>query len=306
MRVLVTGGAGFIGSHVVELLLKQGHTPVVLDDLSHGRSTNLPSEVEVIVGDIRDRDLAKRAMSGVQAVAHLAAHKSVVGSMRDPHFDAEVNILGTINLLSAAAEAGTTHFVLASTGGALYGETDGRPTVEAHPTHPKSPYGLSKLAAEGYLGHFSRQVGMVAVNLRMANVYGPRQDGSGEGGVVAIYSQKALSGDPVDTFGDGEQTRDYVYVEDVAEAFLIGLTTKESATVNIGTAIETTVNQLAREIESITGRQLNRTFQPAREGEIRNSSLDIALAERQLGWRPRHSLIEGLAKTVAWFRATSA
>ncbi len=301
MRILVTGGAGFIGSHVVDRIIHAGHTPVVLDNLSYGTLDNLPSGVELIRGDIRDRELVQRTLKGFDAVAHLAAQRSVVGSMKDPHFDAEVNVLGTINLLDAAESTGVKSFVFASTGGALYGETDGRPTPEDHPTFPESPYGVSKLAAENYVNHYSRRSSMKAITLRMANVYGPRQGAGGEGGVVAIFSERALAGQSVAIFGDGEQTRDYVYVADVAEAFLLGLTATESCTVNIGTAIETSVNGLVSGIEAVTGKTVQRDYHPARPGEIRHSSLEITRARSALSWSPAHSFEAGLAKTVESF-----
>lgn len=306
MKILVTGGAGFIGSHVVDRIIGAGHIPVVLDNLSYGTVDNLPSDVEVIRGDIRDRELVYRAVNGCEAIAHLAAQRSVVGSMKDPHFDAEVNVLGTINLLDAAESFRVKSFVFASTGGALYGETDGRPTPEEHPTFPESPYGVSKLAAESYVAHYSRRSDMKAVTLRMANVYGPRQGSGGEGGVVAIFCERALVGDSVAIYGDGEQTRDYVYVADVADAFLMGLTSSESCTVNIGTALETSVNGLVAGIEAVTGRTLEREYRPARPGEIRHSSLEISRASSLLGWKPAHSFAEGLAKTVESFRRTVA
>lgn len=299
MRVLVTGGAGFIGSHVVDRLLAEGFQVTVLDDLSHGKRENLDPAAELIVGDIRDAEMVDQIVSrGFDAIVHLAAQKSVMQSMRNPRQDADINILGTLNLLASAIKHGVQRFSFASTGGALYGETDQRPTREDHHTNPESPYGMSKLAGETYIRHAARNSDLRVAILRLANVYGPRQDSSGEGGVVAIFCEKAKANEPVLIFGDGDQTRDYVYVGDVADAFVLSLAAAaKSIVANIGTGVETSVNDLAASVGSVNGSLLRTSTQPARPGEIRFSALDNRHARETLGWTPRTSIEEGLRQT---------
>lgn len=299
MKILVTGGAGFIGSHVVDRLIAEGHEPIVIDNLVHGKRSYLPAGTPFIFGDIVERELVNDVMrSGFDAIMHLAAQKSVVGSMADPLHDAQVNITGTLNLLMAAAENGVSRFMFAATGGALYGETDNRPTPEDHPAIPESPYGISKLTGERYIMHFAHRFNMVAGILRLANVYGPRQDHAGEGGVVSIFCSRAKKGESVCVFGDGGQTRDYVYVGDVAEAFVAGLSIPESVTVNIGTSRETSVNELIEGVERVSGKTMQRDEQAARAGEIRHSCLGIGKAATSLGWSPKTSLDQGLELTL--------
>lgn len=287
----------------MDRLLADGHEPVVFDNLVHGKRSNIPACVPFILGDITNAELvAATIKKGYDAIVHMAAQKSVVGSMADPIRDAEINIVGTLNLLTSSAEFGVSRFAFAGTGGAIYGETDQRPTREDHQTEPESPYGISKLTGERYVQHFARRFGITAAILRMANVYGPRQDHNGEGGVVSIFSRRALRGQAIDVFGDGEQTRDYVYVGDVADAFSLALKADQSTTVNIGTGRETSLNDLIRSIESAAGMQFEINHCPARDGEIRNSCLDVENAKRLLAWTPSTSLDEGIAKTLEYFR----
>ncbi len=307
MKVLVTGGAGFIGSHVVESLLAQGHEVSVLDNLSSGKQQNLVDGVQFYALDLGDADAVRHAVadSAPQAILHLAAQKSVSLSVKDPLLDARENIIASLNLFEAARALPVKKIVFASTGGALYGDTDILPTPETHPTLPESPYGVAKLSIEHYLRFYEKVHGLQTVTLRMANVYGPRQDPLGEAGVVAIFCSKGLAGEPITVYGDGLQTRDYTYVGDVARAFVLALEQPRSMTVNIGTAVETTVLELIDAVELIVGRPIERTFEEGRVGEIRRSCLGISNANTALGWSPRCGLHEGLAETVRFFRTLS-
>ena len=287
----------------MDRLLADGHEPVVFDNLVHGKRSNIPACIPFILGDITDaRLVASTVGQGFDAIVHMAAQKSVVGSMADPIRDAEINIIGTLNMLTSAAEFGVNRFAYAGTGGAIYGETELRPTSETHHKSPESPYGISKLTGERYIQHFTERFEMTTAILRMANVYGPRQDHNGEGGVVSIFSRRALQRQAIDVYGDGEQTRDYVYVGDVADAFSLALKADQSTTVNIGTGRETSLNDLIKSIESAAGMQFEINRRPARDGEIRNSCLDVENAKSLLAWKPSTSLDEGIVKTLNYFR----
>jgi len=303
MRILVTGGAGFIGSHVVEAYLAAGHEVLVVDSLSSGKRGNLPSKARFEELDLRDKGLA--GLCGKfrpQVVCHQAAQVDVRRSVADPVFDAEVNILGMLNLLDAARAGGATKFVFASSGGAIYGEQAVFPAPETHPQSPCSPYGVSKLAGEKYLGYYRQVYGLPFVALRYANVYGPRQDPFGEAGVVAIFASKLLRGEQPVINGDGLQTRDYVFVADVARANLLALRPEVSGAFNIATGRETTVVELFQELRRLIGSECPEAHGPAKAGEQRRSVLDARLAAGRLGWRPEVDLSQGLAQTVAWFR----
>jgi UDP-glucose 4-epimerase len=303
MKVLVTGGAGFIGSHITDALLQAGHGVVVLDNLSSGKRENVPSAAELVVGDIRSPEAADLIKGGrFDAVVHQAAQIDVRRSVADPRFDAEVNLLGMLNLLEAATASGVKRFLFASSGGAAYGEQDVFPAPETHPTRPVSPYGASKAAGELYLGYYGVEKKLSFCALRYANVYGPRQDPHGEAGVVAIFTGRCLTGKPCTIFGDGGQTRDYVYVGDVARANLAALGSSHVGAVNVGTGRETSVTDLHRAIAEVTGAKLPATFEAARPGEQRRSCIDPSLAGRVLGWKPEVTLAEGLARTAAFFR----
>lgn len=305
MRVLVTGGAGFIGSHLVDGLVADGHEVFVYDNMSSGKAANVPSGVNLFQGDLGDAAAVEAAFaeSKPEAVMHMAAQKSVSASVADPLMDARENIIASLNLFEAAARHQTRKIVFASTGGALYGDTEHLPTPESHPTVPESPYGVAKLSIEHYLRFYVKVRGMQAVTLRMANVYGPRQDPHGEAGVVAIFCSRALDGSPVAVYGDGLQTRDYTYVKDAAQAFLLALRFEGSTTVNVGTARETSVLGLIEGLEAIVGSKMARHLEPARLGEIRRSCLDASKAGKELGWIPTYGLHEGLAETVRYFRS---
>lgn len=303
MRTLVTGGAGFIGSHIATALVDAGHEVVILDDLSHGKRENVPAGARLVVASITspESDAAILAYKP-DAIFHLAAQMDVRVSVANPVLDAEVNVAGTTRIAAAAAAAGTQVMIMASTGGAIYGEQDYFPADEAHPCRSDSPYGISKRCGEIYLDYFSRKRGLRAVFLRYANVYGPRQDPHGEAGVVAIFAEKMLKGITPTIFGDGLQTRDYVYVKDVVRANLLALANPRAAgPYNIGTGVETDIITLARHIAQHAGFQGAPKHEPGKPGEQRRSVLSAARAKGELGWAPEHDLSRGLGETVAWF-----
>ncbi|MDT8368536.1 MAG: NAD-dependent epimerase/dehydratase family protein [Longimicrobiales bacterium] len=307
--VLVTGGAGFIGSHVAEAFLANGDTVHVVDDLSSGRRTNLDPGLHFLEADIRDaavRDLIRTERFDL--IVHHAAQIDVRISVEDPRRDAGVNIDGLLNLLEGAREAGTRRFVYVSSGGVVYGEPEERPTPEGAPKLPLSPYGVSKLTGENYLYYYRRVHGLEYVALRYANVFGPRQDPHGEAGVVAIFCRRLLRGEGLTIYGDGEQTRDYVYVKDVVSANLKAAAMSlpapdaggglDPVAFNVGTGVATSVNRLADLLEGIHGSAAARSHAPARPGELRHSTLDTRKLEAT-GWKSAHSLEEGLKETYA-------
>ena len=306
MDVLVTGGAGFIGSHVVDAMVARGHQVTVIDNLSTGKRANLSTEVSLVEVDLRSDDLDavfKRVRP--QAVFHLAAQASVPNSVADPATDAEINILGTINLLERCRDAGVRRVVYSSTGGALYGEPEQTPCTEEHPIRPLSPYGVSKYVGESYVAMYGRLYGLEYAILRYANVYGPRQDPFGEAGVVAIFGQRMVSGEDVVVFGDGTQERDFVYVEDVARANLLALERGSGQALNIGCGVGTSVNQLVTWLRESTGYEREPTYTEPRAGDVYRIALDASRARRELGWEPKVSLEEGLRRTVASIRDRS-
>jgi UDP-glucose 4-epimerase len=290
MKALITGGAGFIGSHLLDALLDRGDTVAVVDDLSTGRREHVPDGVALYVSDIADiAEAMERERPDV--VFHLAAQADVRKSVADPANDARVNVAGTASVLEAAQRAGVRRVLLASTGGALYGESAPIPTPEDAPLEPYSPYGASKAAAETYLGLFTRLHGLSTMALRFGNVYGPRQDPHGEAGVIAIFAGAVAEGRPVTVFGDGMQTRDYVYVGDVVAASLAAAASDATGAVNVGTGVETSVLDL---VAAIGARAVHA---PARRGEVARSCLDVGRAETVLGWRAAVSLEDGLRRT---------
>lgn len=310
MRVLVTGGAGFIGSHVADGYLAAGHDVVVLDSLVHGRMENVPEGAEFVHADIRDPEAAELLRTGkFDILNHHAAQMDVRVSVTDPRFDASVNLDGLLNLLEAAREGGVKRVVYVSSGGVVYGEPEQRPTPETAPKLPESPYGVSKLAGEQYLYYYHRIHGLEYRALRYSNVYGPRQDPHGEAGVVAIFSTRLIDEDPLLIFGDGEQTRDYVYVGDVvranmllSEGDLAPAKSLDQRGFNVGTGVETSVNQLARTLIGVSGQEVPIEHEAPRPGELRHSSLDTARLQA-LGWSPATSLEEGLDNTYRWIAA---
>ncbi|MBI4634846.1 MAG: GDP-mannose 4,6-dehydratase [Candidatus Rokubacteria bacterium] len=303
MKVLVTGGAGFIGSHTVDRLVADGHTVAVVDNLSTGRREDVNPAARLFVWDIRSARLgAALASARPDAVVHLAAQAVVPRSLDDPLFDASVNVLGTLALLEGCRRAGTRRFVYASTGGAGYGDTDVLPTPEDHPARPASPYGVSKIAAERYVECWAGLAGIRPLTLRLANVYGPRQNPHGEAGVIAIFAHRLLRGESCVVNGDGEQTRDYVYVADVADAVARALEKPEACgIVNIATGVETTVNEVYRRLARAAGVSIPARHGPPKPGEQRRSVLEVTRAKTLLGWTPMTTFDEGLRRTLAWF-----
>lgn len=302
MKVLVTGGAGFIGSHIVDLLVEAGCRVSVADNLSTGRFENMNPRVNFYKIDIRDRSLEEAvARETPEAVIHLAAQTDVQRSLRDPLADAEINILGTINLLNACAGCGVGKVVYASTA-ACYGNPSRLPVDVNHPIEPQSPYGVSKYTVENYLRVCREVSGINYTVLRFANVYGPRQDASGEGGVVAIFVDTLLRGESPCIFGDGEQTRDFIYVGDVAAASMAALRKGDGGTFNVSTGAGLSVNHLFQELKNITGSRLEPVYLPPRPGDITHSYLANKSTRTSLGWKPRCSLTDGLRETLAFYR----
>lgn len=303
VRVLVTGGAGFIGSHVVDAHLARGDQVAVVDSLVSGQRAFVSPRARFYALDIRDatlRDVFERERPHL--VNHHAAQTSVTVSVHDPVRDAEVNVMGTLRLLQLCVEFEVEYLVFASTGGALYGEPDRLPANEATPTAPLSPYGAAKLAAEGYIDLFGRLHGLRAGRLRYANVYGPRQDPHGEAGVVAIFSRALLDGRQPVIFGDGEQTRDFVFVSDVVRANLLVAERRFVGALNIGTGQATTVNAIYQGLAHAAGTTRPPAYGPPRAGDVRHITLEASAALRTIGWTPEVALPAGLAATLDWFR----
>ena len=304
MRVIVTGGAGFIGSHLVEALVARVDEVHVVDDLSNGKREHVGPGATLHVRDVRDPLDDLVADVRPEAIAHLAAQVDVRVSVAEPVRDASVNVVGTVNVLEAARTVGA-RVVFASTGGAIYGECE-RPAREDDPRLPLSPYGTSKLAGEEYLASFSRLHGATHVSLRLGNVYGPRQDPHGEAGVVAIFLGRLRDGETCRIFGDGTQTRDYVFVGDVVQAVTAALDGPEAGTFNVGTGSETSVLGLYEACRMAAGSDAPAAHEPERAGELARSVLDPALAERRLGFRAATPLEDGLARTWEWLGARGA
>jgi UDP-glucose 4-epimerase len=303
MKILVTGGAGFIGSNAVDALVKDGHEVTVLDNLSTGKEENINPEVKfynVDLLDIESLELVFREFKP-DVVNHHAAQIDVRKSVEDPAFDAETNIIGSINLFELSINAGVRRIIFSSTGGALYGELENFPANEDASIEPISPYGVAKYCVENYLNYFKRLYGIERVILRYANVYGPRQDPLGEAGVVAIFTGKILKGEKPVIYGDGTQTRDYIYVEDVVRANVLALEGKEGI-YNIGTGRETSVNELTEIFSKVLGHEIKPEYAPPRKGEVYRISLDGEKAKRELGFVPKYSLPEGIRKTIEWYR----
>ena len=311
MRVLVTGGAGFIGSTLVDRLLAEGCDVDVVDDLSTGTLGNLAAargqrekrltfqRLDVRSGAVTELIRHRKP----EVVYHLAAQASVIVSVEQPALDAEVNILGSLNVIQGAAAAGARKVVFAASGGTLYGVPESIPTREGHPQNPLSPYGVSKKSVIDYLHYYREVQGLEYTALALANVYGPRQDPHGEAGVIAIFSAKLLAGERPTIFGDGEQTRDFVFVDDACDAFVRAGEKAGGLTVNIGTGIETSVQQLFDAMARTTGFAEPARYAPPRAGELRRSALDPGRAGIHLGWKPWTSLEAGAARTVDWFRS---
>ncbi len=306
-RTLVTGGAGFIGSHVARRFMDAGHEVAVVDNLSTGKREYVPAGAQFFPYDIKSGEAYELIRDWrPQVLVHLAAQMSVQASVSDPVYDAQDNILGSLNLFQAASLAGVKKIIFSSTGGAIYGDEAPLPAREEDPPQPECPYGVAKLSVEHYLHFYHRQFGIVPVILRYANVYGPRQNGQGEAGVVAIFIEKFLAGTQPVINGDGLQTRDFVYVGDVVAANLAALEYPRAGIFNIGTGLETDILTIYLKLQEIIGSPLGPVHGPAKPGEQRRSALTSARAREKLGWEPRVSLAEGLAHTVAAFREAAA
>jgi UDP-glucose 4-epimerase len=320
MQILVTGGAGFIGSHLVDVLLEAGHAVDVIDDLSSGRREKLPAGVALHVADVRDKQTLTRVFNETrpEAVFHEAAQLSVARSVREPAFDAEVNLMGILNVLENSIRVGTRKVVFASSGGVLYGDVAAA-APETTPSNPISPYGISKWASEQYLQFFAREHGLKTVALRYSNVYGPRQNPHGEAGVVAIFAERMLSGEQVTINGDGRYIRDYVYAVDVARANLLALERElpgPFVAFNVGTSTTTDVNVLADKMRALSMEVARRRGKPLdvpqprhgphRAGDLRSSVVSIEKAREYLGWSPKITLDDGLRETIEWFAARGA
>jgi UDP-glucose 4-epimerase len=303
MRILVTGGAGFIGSHVVDTYINAGHDVIVVDDLSTGKRENLHPKAQFVHADVQDPTVRQLIVQErVEVLNHHAAQMDVRRSVADPLFDARINILGMLNLLEGARAAKVKKIIFASSGGTVYGEQESFPAGEDHPTRPICPYGVSKRAGELYLYFYRVEYGIPYIALRYANIYGPRQDPHGEAGVVAIFTLRLLAGEQPIVNGDGKQTRDYVFVGDVARANLAALQADYTGPINIGTSIETDVNQLFGHLRHLTGSAVPEVHGPAKLGEQRRSVLAWGRTAQVLGWRPEIQLEEGLRQTVEYFR----
>ena len=308
-KILVTGGAGFIGSHLVDALASMSDTEiVVLDNLTHGSVENVKQHLdaagfELVRGDVRDRDLVRRLIADVDYVFHLAALIEVQTSLKEPQLTDEINVRGTLNILEAARDADVKRIVYASSC-AVYGEPKFLPVSEEHPTAPLSPYGASKLAAEAYCIAYHHTYGLKTVALRYFNVYGPRQFRGPYSGVITIFLERALQGKPLIIYGDGKQTRDFVYVKDVVDACILAAS-KQTAighAINVGTGKETSIIELADIIKRLTGASVPIKHDPPLKGDIRKSVSDTRKAERLLGYKPEFTLAKGLKETYAWFK----
>lgn len=314
MRTVVTGGAGFIGSTLVDRLLVEGHSVTVIDNLATGRSENLDDarragdRFTFLDLDVRSPEIPQAlAAAAPEVVFHLAAQADVRVSVERPLFDAEVNVLGGLNVIEGARLAGARKVIVASSGGTIYGDPEPAdlPVDEQHPQHPISPYGVAKKVIDDYLHAFHHLHGLDYVALALANVYGPRQDPHGEAGVVAIFAGRLLEGERCRIFGDGEQTRDFVFVDDVVDAFVRSATSGEALLCNIGTGVETSVNNLYRSLADAAGVTDEPIHEPPRAGELARSALDPGLAGERLGWTPATSLATGALATLDWFRRRS-
>jgi len=303
VRIIVTGGAGFIGSWVCEAYISEGHEVLVVDNLSTGSEDNIPPEAEFVECDVRDSARLEKAFRQFrpEVVNHHAAQINVRNSVENPSFDADVNIGGSLNVLRLCGDHKTEKFIFSSTGGALYGEPKKLPADESTPALPLSPYGISKLSTENYVRYHSRNHGFGHVILRYSNVYGERQNPEGEAGVIGIFCENIISGKPCLIFGDGKQTRDYVHVSDVSRANLLAAGLKEEGTFNIGTSVESSVNHITQILSKVTNTEFETVHEKGRPGEVRRISLDCSLAAEKLGWSAQVALREGLFRTWNWF-----
>ena len=305
MRALVTGGAGFVGSHLIQALLDRNFGVNCLDDFSTGKLENLATfrdQITLFDGDIRNRDIVQSALNDVDYVFHLAAQISVNHSVRNPLHDASINIDGFISLLNEIKNSEVERTIYVSTGGAIYGELKLLPALESSPEEPISPYGLSKLVGEKYLKWYHQVHDLSYSIIRPANIYGPRQDPLGEAGVISIFLGKLLNSQPLDIFGDGYDTRDYIYVKDIADICIKVMESKVNDTFNAGTGIQTNLLELVEILKKVTSLPAELNFSPPRPGDVKYIALDNSKAKKLLDWSPKTSLIEGIRKTWKWYR----
>ena len=304
MKIIITGGAGFIGSNLVDALLTQGHHVVVIDDLSFGKGSNVNRAAKFYKADIKNRKIIENIFQKEKprAVFHLAAQMNVRHSVLDPVFDAQVNVLGALNIVESAVKNKVKKFIFASTGGAIYGEAKQIPTPEDYPVSPISPYGVAKLAVEKYLHYYYQVFDLNYIALRYANVYGPRQNPHGEAGVVAIFINKMLHKENLTVNGSGRQTRDYVFVNDVVKANILALKNKKVGTYNVGTGKETNVNQIFKEMNYYFGNRFKVNHGPVQKGEQMRSCLDWRKIRCEFGWKPEIDLVSGIKRTIEWFK----
>ena len=308
MKILVTGGAGFIGSHTVDALVAAGqHQVSIIDNLTAGKRHQVNPAARFHEIDLRDADAVRRVITAErpEVIVHLAAQMDVRRSVADPSFDAQVNVVGFLNLMESARQHGLRRVIFSSTGGAIYGEQEKFPAPEDHPLHPVSPYGVAKLATEAYLFFYKVQYGIDYTALRYGNVYGPRQDPHGEAGVVAIFCGRMLEGKPCTIYGDGKQTRDYIFVGDVVRANLAAANANISGAINVGTGIETNVNDLYHTLGTVADVTRAPEYAPARPGEQSRSVISPARAAQLLNWRPQVELAKGLDQTFTYFKDRS-
>ncbi len=310
-NILVTGGAGFIGSHIADRLIKEGHKVAIVDNLSTGDKKNLNLRANFYKIDILDPEISEIFKAEKpKVVFHCAAQINLRESVENPIRDAKINILGSLNIIKNFVSINSTpkpqknlKFVFTSTGGAMYGESPIIPTPETSPAVPLSPYGVAKLATEKYLNYYHKISGLPFISLRLANVYGPRQNPEGEAGVVAIFCQKMLTGEQPVIYGKGAQTRDFVYVDDVVEANILAMKSKKNGVYNVGTGKETNVNVIFKKIRNLINADCQEVHKPGKPGEQERSCLDYSKIEREFSWRPEHDLALGLEKTVEWFKS---
>jgi len=303
MKTLITGGAGFIGSNLADELIKQGHRVVVLDNLSTGNKKNINPKAKFYKADICSKSVYKIfKKEKPEIVFHFAAQIDVRKSAKNPIKDAEINILGSLNIFENCRKNNIKKIIFASTGGAIYGEAEAIPTPEKYKEFPLSPYGIGKLTTEKYLNYYHKVFGLPLVALRFANVYGPRQNSKGEAGVVAIFCDKMMSNEQVVINGDGNQTRDFVFIDDVAKAAILAMESDKSGVFNIGTGKETNIKNIFRKIKELLKSDCQEIYDTKKAGEQQRSCLDYSKASKELNWQPKFDLNEGLEKTINWFK----
>ena len=303
MRVLVTGGAGFIGSHLVDRLIEENHEVTVVDNLSNGKRKQVNRKANFYKADIGSGKIGRILKEErPEVISHHAAQINVRESVKNPMFDAQVNILGLLNVLREAVRYGVRRVILASSGGAVYGVQQSFPAPESHPTHPLNPYGVSKLAGEHFMYYYGQSTGLMTANLRYSNVYGPRQDPYGEAGVISIFTEKLLRGEAPLIHGTGRQTRDFIFVDDVVDANLSVLHHGLAGVFNVGTGVETSVLELCSMLKRLAGVDIREQYGPEQAGEVQRSCLDAARLKKETDWYPKVSLADGLKRTIDHFR----